>query len=69
MYKKSELSCLGATLINIRGVHYEMKTRISSANDCYHPIPNPLSSRLLADRYESMVDGTCQQIVMGKRDL
>jgi hypothetical protein len=39
---------LGATVTNQNLIQEEIKRRLNSGNDCYHPVQNLLSSRLLS---------------------
>jgi hypothetical protein len=43
-----EFKYLGAALTNSNSIHEEIKSRLKSANACYHSVQNFLSSRLLS---------------------
>ena len=46
--KVEEFKYLGTTLTNQNSIVEEMKSRLRSANACYHSVQNLLSSRLLS---------------------
>jgi hypothetical protein len=45
--KAAKLKYLGMALTNQNDIHYEIKSRLSSGNACYHSIQNLLSSCLI----------------------